>query len=362
MLHTLWLILKIILILLGIILGIVLLLLLLVLFCPIRYRVYAEKAETDSFKEAEARAKVSWLFGGVSANAAYKDGAPEVFIKLLFLKKELLGKKKAPEEHPHPVPEKPEASTGPELSEKPELSDRPELSEKPELTEMPELPEKPESVIPEQETGDSDIIEIEPIPAESAEAIQIIQGGKEEDSAEKEPDSGENVLPDETVPDTPAVSRKKSIFSKISDVVGSIKNKISGVKKKVSGTVTKLNWWKEFIFHPKTKAAAALVLTKAKFLIRHVLPTRIYGRLRAGFEDPSITGRMLAYLGMSYPLHRNRIAVTPVFENRTVVDGEVTVKGRIYLIVFAAAAVRILLSRNVRFVLKKFKNRNKEVS
>ena len=42
--------------------------------------------------------------------------------------------------------------------------------------------------------------------------------------------------------------------------------------------------------------------------------------------------------------------------------GEVTVKGRIYLIVFAAAAVRIILSRNVRFVLKKFKNRNKEVS
>ena len=53
MLHILWLILKFILIILGILLGLLLLAVLLVLFCPVRYKASAVKAEGG--READAR-------------------------------------------------------------------------------------------------------------------------------------------------------------------------------------------------------------------------------------------------------------------------------------------------------------------
>ena len=52
MLHILWLILKFILIILGILLGLLLLAVLLVLFCPVRYKASAVKAE-GGWKQTE---------------------------------------------------------------------------------------------------------------------------------------------------------------------------------------------------------------------------------------------------------------------------------------------------------------------
>ncbi len=55
------------------IIGLILVAVLLILFCPVRYRASGTK-ETDSFRDISARARVSWLFGGVSFQLEYKDG------------------------------------------------------------------------------------------------------------------------------------------------------------------------------------------------------------------------------------------------------------------------------------------------
>ena len=73
MLHILWMIIKFILILIGIILGLILFALLLILFCPVRYRAEGTK-EAGSFRTASGRAKVSWLFGGISFSLGFQNG------------------------------------------------------------------------------------------------------------------------------------------------------------------------------------------------------------------------------------------------------------------------------------------------
>ena len=73
MLHILWMIIKFILILIGIILGLILLALLLILFCPVRYRAEGTK-EAGSFGTVSGRAKVSWLFGGISFSLGFQNG------------------------------------------------------------------------------------------------------------------------------------------------------------------------------------------------------------------------------------------------------------------------------------------------
>ena len=73
MLHILWMIIKFILILIGIILGLILLALLLILFCPVRYRAEGTK-EAGSLGTVSGRAKVSWLFGGISFSLGFQNG------------------------------------------------------------------------------------------------------------------------------------------------------------------------------------------------------------------------------------------------------------------------------------------------
>ena len=63
---------------------------------------------------------------------------------------------------------------------------------------------------------------------------------------------------------------------------------------------------------------------------------------------------------MSIPFHKNQIVFSPSFECRSFVKGDVTVKGRIYGIAFVAAGVRLILSKNIRFVIGKVRNRKKE--
>ena len=81
MLHILWILIKFILVVLGILLGLALLAVLLLLFCPVRYRAQAVK-ETDSFKETEAEARVTWLFRAICARFSFHNGEGKLVITL----------------------------------------------------------------------------------------------------------------------------------------------------------------------------------------------------------------------------------------------------------------------------------------
>ena len=93
MLHILWLILKFILIILGILLGLLLLAILLVLFCPVRYKASAVKAE-GGWKQTEGEGIVSWLFHGISLRAEWKDQQMEISFHLFGIPVDKLLKKR----------------------------------------------------------------------------------------------------------------------------------------------------------------------------------------------------------------------------------------------------------------------------
>ena len=93
MLHILWLILKFILIILGILLGLLLLAVLLVLFCPVRYKASAVKAE-GGWKQTEGEGIVSWLFHGISLRAEWKDQQMEISFHLFGIPVDKLLKKR----------------------------------------------------------------------------------------------------------------------------------------------------------------------------------------------------------------------------------------------------------------------------
>ena len=94
------------------------------------------------------------------------------------------------------------------------------------------------------------------------------------------------------------------------------------------------------------------MLEKVKKIIVHVLPRKISGYFKFGFEDPSVTGQVLEILAVFYPLYKDNFKIIPMFYDE-IVEVDISFKGR--LRIFYAAYIGLLLWLNK----KKIKTRPK---
>lgn len=316
MLHILWIIIKFILILLAILLGIVVLALLLLLFCPVRYKASASK-DSDSFFDASAHAKISWLFGGISLQFDYQNRTAGyelriLGIPLLRLLNYFRNRKK---------------KTHKPLSDSQSFTDTfPD--------ENPDFSEEPSKDFSTDETPDTTITEDQQHLIKKIGNLCYSLGRKLRAFFE-------------------ALQR---FWQKLCGIPKNIKN----FTLTIENICDKINMIRDFLEHPRTKAAAALIKDRLIKLLRHVFPTRIQGNLIFGSTDPSITGSVLAVLGMTIPLHKNRISVTPVFEDQNILKGNVTLKGRIYGVVVVKTALDLYFNKNIKYVIRRWKHKHKE--
>lgn len=344
MLHILWMIIKFILILIGIILGLILLALLLILFCPIRYQAEGAK-EAGSFQTASGRAKVSWLFGGISVSLGFQNGQTDMDFRLfgipvLKLLKKFKKRKRSDsyiEEDYEDDAFHEDCSQDTQSSNNIEATDRilPELP--PDETKNSEEAKTSEALWPEMQTE-----KLSPDPDEEKER-------RWQQTAEKLKtlffDLG---------------NKTRKIWDKIKAVcrkIMKIPEDLENLSRKKDALCDRIDWWRAFIEHPRTQKALTLVKDKAFRLLRHIFPTKINGELTFDCTDPSITGTVLAVLGMTIPLHRNCIRVTPLFENRNVLCGNIKLKGRIYGIMLVKTAIELYFDKNIKYVIRRWKHK-----
>ncbi len=320
--HILWLIIKFILILLGIVLGLVLLAVLLLLFCPVRYELQVEKDSPD-WKQVKGSGGVSWLFRGIQVKAFYQSGSFSYGIYLFGIPLEKLLKRKSPEEAPPepPKPEKPkqieeEAPAPPKKKPEPEKP-----KEKP--------PEKPREKPPEK-------------PKEKPKEKPVQEKPKETPPPPKK----------EAVPPKEPEKTEEEKTSRLGDTYTRISEKIQQVK-------DKLQPWVDFLNDPATRAALVNVKNQAWKLIKHLLPTKLSGDVIFDSEDPSVTGTVLAVLGITIPIHRNQIQIHPLFEGENRIEGNVSMAGRVYGFVLLEIALILYFDKNIRFVIAWWKQKKR---
>ena len=298
MLHILWLILKFILILLGIVLGLLLLAILLILFCPVRYRASGTK-EQDDWKKIRGEGQISWLFHGVVLRAVWAEGNLQTSFRLFGIPVDkILNRRKKVKDY----------AGSEEIPEKPVNAESEKMISSPLDSQPQDAPEKPQ---------------------------------RETDSDKKEK----------------KISPVRKLLSGIQSKRKRIWDRIHHIRATLGRVGTQITWWRDFLEHPKVQAGISLVWTNAKFLIRHVLPTRMDGEITFSTEDPSITGAILAVLGMTIPFHKNCVGVRPLFSGENYCQGNVRIKGRIYGIVFVRAAVSIYFNKNIKYVIRRWKTR-----
>lgn len=283
-------------ILLLVLLGLVLTVLLAVLFVPIRY-----EAEGSFRGELLAKGQISWLWRLFSIQAVY-DGDTEVSLRIFGVKP---GRKK-------------------------------ETAERTEKTETPDpvvtgSGKRPEEEVPLYESR----------PKAEAPASERHQG-TEEGIKEKVPAAGtknaKNGQKKKRV--------RQSLFQKIKVTFQRICGKLKTAEER---------WQKlmEFLEKEENKNTFRLLKRQVIRFFKHVLPGKVSGTVRFGFEDPYTTGRILTYISPFYGWYGRTIQVIPVFDEQ-VLDGELSLKGRIRIATLLFIGFQVWRDKNFRTLLKRW--------
>lgn len=283
-------------ILLLVLLGLVLTVLLAVLFVPIRY-----EAEGSFRGELLAKGQISWLWRLFSIQAVY-DGDTEVSLRIFGVKP---GRKK-------------------------------ETAERTEKTETPDpvvtgSGKRPEEEMPVYESR----------PKAEAPASEKHQG-TEEGIKEKVPAAGTK--------NAKNGQKKKRVRQSLIQKIKVTFQRICGKLKTAEERWQKLM---EFLEKEENKNTFRLLKRQVIRFFKHVLPGKVSGTVRFGFEDPYTTGRILTYISPFYGWYGRTIQVIPVFDEQ-VLDGELSLKGRIRIATLLFIGFQVWRDKNFRTLLKRW--------
>ena len=135
-----------------------------------------------------------------------------------------------------------------------------------------------------------------------------------------------------------------------------LRGRISRAGAKIHSALEKKDQIMAFLRDEENRRTFRLVKKQLVKVARHVMPVRLEGEVTFGFDDPYRTGQLLSAAALLYPVYRDRIRITPVFD-REVLEGELKLEGRIRLAVLLGAAVRLGMDRNFRKLVRKLMDR-----
>lgn len=326
MLHILLLLLKILGILLLVVLGILLLLVFFVLLMPVRYR-----GNVSLYGEPRGTAFVSWMFCILRARLVL-DESLKLSIKVLWFKlfEETLWSKGE---------DKKEDLPGDKGSQK----DLP--GEEPSTERMPE--EDFGEVLPDFEEEELEMVHMAEL---SGGEIKEAQGLKEESSPKEEPAPNRNPVPEEKTgrKEKPGLGeRLRRLCEKFKELILGGRSSLKKARKKYEGFVA-------FAENEENQKTFHLLVRQIKKLFKCIIPRKVKGRIRFGFEDPYYTGKVLTVISPFYGLYAKNLAIEPVFGEKAL-EGELKIKGRIRAASILLVGLRVFMNKNFRRLLKKWR-------
>ena len=389
LLHILLTILKILGILLLIAVGLLLLIVLALLFVPVTYTVQGDKSQ----ETWGISGRVSWLFGGISARFWHR-GETGWELRLLGIpvrklmrrlrggkrrkrqeKKTSSGRKEkgASAGQERPEGKEPSAEGNVTAGKKDAVKREQSFSEEVSVQSGPSPSEetfvKRESSLSEEISANGEPSPSDESPVQRTPSFSKGSSVQKEPHVQKESSGQETKAAEGTEFGEPkrgpgriaaAVGnlwrRIRSFFVRLVQLPGKIAGRIRKMWLTFRRFCDKIRRWKEFLTRDTTKAAVKFLLGRGRALLVHILPRKVRGNVTVGFEDPAMTGQLLAAAGVFYPLYKENIQITPVFD-RQVLEGDFLIKGRIFGAAFVWTAWKIYRNRNVRITWQGFRNK-----
>ncbi len=281
-------ILKIIGIILASILGILLLMILVVLFCPIRYHVFGTECYNNEGNHSNIIVKVSWLLHLIGLDVSINSNI-SVYLRVLFFKKKLDGKKNADIEKSATNDSGTDASKNSEIVNN-EYTDEENVYSK-NINNINNTDNSDDS----DDSNDSD----------NTECI----------------DNNEDVSKKQTKSPKEKLLKLKEIIQKVKDIIN----------------------------NPIYKEAIIKIKNELINLLKAIIPYKLFLKARFSTGSPDTTGIALGILAM-FPIgYQNRWKIEPDFESdNAFIDSSFDIKGKIYFYKVLAIAIRLLIDKNCR--------------
>lgn len=169
------------------------------------------------------------------------------------------------------------------------------------------------------------------------------------------PETEENI---EEGPETKPIStpvskqRRTHFLKRISEKIKYAFRSLCGKLRVISGKWDKV---KAFLQNEENKKTFHLILWQLKKMFKHILPRKATGKVTFGFDDPYTTGQVLSAAAIFYGWYGKHVEITPVFD-RSLIEGEGKLKGRIRFGTLLFLGLRILMNKNFRMLLKKLRS------
>lgn len=331
MLHILLLILKIIGIVLLCLLGVLVLGIVCALFVPVRYRVEAVRREGEGEPPVILRVKVTWLLHFVNLIVRF-DGNLFVRARIMLFtlfrlpKKEKRKKKGGRKEKSGAEPEKAGAIEAARENNEKNAAD--EHSGKDDGVKAAQ--EKRESAA---QTDLSE--ETENRPNGSIKATET--------EGEDEPSEKPSFM--DKLRAIPKILR--GIFYKIKGLFENIQYTIQKFCDKIKSASDTIAYYRGVIEGEPFQHSFALCKGELMRVGKSLKPQKFEAQLIVGMDDPAVTGQILGYFGMLYPLIGGHVDVAGDFEKKRL-EGRVFLKGKIRFFTFLRAAVKVYFNKDIR--------------
>ena len=360
MLTVLLTILKVIGITLLVILGLVLLIVLIVLFVPLRYRAVIDRPEAEEGAKMtdglSADVRVTYLLHFISFRLRYADGALSKALRVLGI--DLLSKKKKDDGKKKKKKKKPKApKKGPERPLSEIAGMKKTGGEAPAGSAPDSAAAKDGGTVKDAGQGK------EKLPGHKVGKRKKEDVGLKADETVSLPKAeipGEEEIRTYIEKEDGGISVSGRIWyalEKIFRLFRILWEKLAGFRKKVSDAIPKIVRMLDLIEDERFWDALRKALKEVGVILGGLLPKKRKGTIRYGTGDPAKTGQAMGYLAWVMPvIGTNKVAFVPDFERKTI-EGHVELAGRVLVISILAAGVRILLNKNVKFVIRYLKKK-----
>ncbi len=303
-------ILKILLILL-IIIGIIILLLLILLISPVRYKIKFEKND-ELMDDYQGSAVVSYLAFIIWAKITVINSAVDYKVKLFGIPIQGLIKKLM--------------NKSDNIDDKDDYNDNLNIESSNDVTE-----------------GADDIN------ADNDDIIETLQHDIKDYQ-----DSSDNKK------EKKSKSDNKGIFQTIREIFSSIKRLFKRLKDDTENLIEKIKRIKGEFKRDVNKRGFKYIKKVIGKTIKKLKPRKFNCDIVYGFDDPALTGEVLGGFAIASPIHKDRIKVRPDF-TRKVFEADVFIKGKIRIMTFVIAAIKLVLNKDVRRLYGNFNKLKEEL-
>lgn len=145
-------------------------------------------------------------------------------------------------------------------------------------------------------------------------------------------------------------------MEKIKAIIDKVKCTILGICDTIKNIKSNVDFYKGLWDKPQGKAAVKNVLSQVWYLLKKIKPKKIEGDVIFGTGDPASTGQAIGAVAAVYGFLPEKLHITPDFEEKRY-EGNLHMKGKLRLIHVLIAAVKLLIDKNVWYVIKKIQSK-----